>query len=483
MSNQPRARVRQPDSLAATIADLLDDFQIPLPSHAVRIISSERRGQPVVAEQLARVAAYERDNFLRTRMPPLLCSVIDRRGLARKPRIWGRGDWRLARRIATPDVQEKWQAQLARRLCEEILYRSRQPSEQLAGLALEAVARVIGAVAAYLPGTLEQWQEFRDRVAAEAPDYTPGGTTAEQEKAEKALLAHEPAIAPVGLYFGLELSIISRASSVEPARLRLPAEQETPEPFDHVVRRRLEGDEQKVQALVAYLQGWSYVRDEIGRGPTSAEFADYWHFDMPSVRADEAAFREAFPEEEGPERIIRLLEEGLPRSGQLVALMSVGVIDEALAATNTMSAVPLTPGQRWRQPSGVILTLTEVRGETVIGHLSQHGTTSIWAGSPAQVRAEFSLDIPKDLWLLQFDVDVLPSELNEALTRAGIQPTRFARPSDPRPNQAHLRLGTIEAQIVATDEREAKVRLIRALARRHELSADQIRARRLGPAT
>src|ERR671930_575608 len=105
-------RARRPDSLAAAVVELLDGFESPLPTHAVRILLTDQ-GRAVTAEHLARVAAYERDDFLRTRMPPRLCSVIDADALLVSPRWWAIGSWRLQRRILTQDARTLWIAMLA----------------------------------------------------------------------------------------------------------------------------------------------------------------------------------------------------------------------------------------------------------------------------------------------------------------------------------------------------------------------------------
>src|SRR5215217_6335545 len=100
-------RARRAGSLAALTADLLDDYSVPLPTHAVRILLNDREHR-VTAEHLSRLAAYEREDFLRTRMPPRLCSVVDTHANLVKPRWWARGEWRLQRRILTEDAKPIW---------------------------------------------------------------------------------------------------------------------------------------------------------------------------------------------------------------------------------------------------------------------------------------------------------------------------------------------------------------------------------------
>lgn len=470
------SRTRREGSLPTALRAILNDARTPLPNEVLRLFAIERLEKKVSAEQLARVAAYEREAFLRTRMPPALCSVIDPRAVALRPRVWALGEWRLARRIATPDVQRHWQSGLALMLLDEILLRFPPASERLQRLTLEAVARVLGPVAAYTPGGREQWEELRRLVAVENPDPDPTGHTSEQWEAEQALMNYQPSIAASDLYFGIELSVMTRTESY-PEKLRLPAEGEVGTPFDEVASRRLGGDEVKTRELLAYLQGWSLVRDELGRAPSSTEYADHWEYDQASVRAEEALFAKTFPEEDSPERIIRLLENGLPRSGQLVRMMGVAVVD----SDETRAVSAPAPGQRWRRHDGAVLTLTTVEGSAVIGRLEEsQGDNILWASGRDKLLKEFQLELPQDLWLVTFDVDVPPTDLLDLFAaHQDIELERFRRPSDPRPHQNFLRVGTIQLQVVALDAGEARTKVIDALRGRLDLRGEEVRVRSL----
>jgi hypothetical protein len=473
------SRARQQDSLATVIASILDEALIPLPNEVVRVLAIERTERPVSAEQLARVAAYEREAFLRTRMPPLLCSVIDRGAVALRPRVWALGDWRLARRIATPDVQPLWQGGLALELLKQILERFPPASEQLRRQALEAAVRVLGPVAAYMPGDRHQWEELRTLVAEKAYNHNPAGQTGQQLEAEGALLAHDPQIGAANLYFGLELSALTRPPSA-PAKLRLASAGETGTSFDRVVRDRFGGDEDQTRALLAYLQGWSFVRDELGRAPSSIEYADHWRYDQAAVKAEEALFAAAFPEEDLPERLIALLEEGLPRSGQLVQMTGVKVIDSA-----EPSAAPApAPGQHWHRADGALLTVSKVEGLAVIGQLDEAGgERSLWASGRDKLHREFTLDLPRDLWLVSFDVDLDPAGLLGAFAaHPEIEVHRFSRPADPRPGQDFLRAGTVRLQVLASDAETARAKVTRALSGRCDLASEQLYVRSLSGA-
>src|ERR1035441_6669057 len=125
MSISPR-RSRRPDTLAVSVTAVLDDMQCPVSTTAIRIILTDR-SVPVTAERLGRLAAYQREDFQRTHIPPQLVWALLPNGDATSPRWWARGDWRLERRIFTDDVKPQWLARLAERLCLDLAGRPPRP--------------------------------------------------------------------------------------------------------------------------------------------------------------------------------------------------------------------------------------------------------------------------------------------------------------------------------------------------------------------
>jgi hypothetical protein len=184
-------RTRRPESLARAVIELLDDYQCPISTQAVRVILTAR-GRPVPAERLSRLAAYQREDFERTRMPPELCWVLRPDGVAVTPRWWARGHWRLLRRIQTDDVMPIWYATLATRLCHDLASQRGGPDPHLANLALAAAnAALWGRRTFELPASKEDWMRIYREVYAPhngALNNRTGGT-AEQYEAEKALHA------------------------------------------------------------------------------------------------------------------------------------------------------------------------------------------------------------------------------------------------------------------------------------------------------
>jgi hypothetical protein len=388
-----------------------------------------------------------------------------------RPRVWARGDWRTGRRILTPDAEQGWRAALATGLLNEVAEMGKD-DDALVGTTLHAISALLGPEASFRPVDDAEWEELRHAVRAYLPEAGVTTLTGEQHKAEEQL-AGLPAVA---LYFGRS----SEAVPMEPggrALIRLPSHDEVGEPFDRVLRRRLGGDPELHSIAVAYLQGFSFVLDQWGRAPNAEELADFWHFDLPSVKRDEAVFARAFPEESGPERLVRLLEEGLPRTGALRALLEAPVVDPSPPTSQVAPAA----GQRWRAPDGErALTLIETEGDRLLGRMDDRRSdrSVLWEGSRAEI-ADWQLDRPETVWRVRFDVDVIPMTLLGPLSEAGVVVDRMSRPAGPRPGQLGLGVGMIEAHIEAEDEGEAKRKIVEALVGHTSLDPDQVKVRPL----
>lgn len=194
-------RARRAGAIATEVEQLVADFGVPLPTAAVRVLLADR-GRPAAAEHLARVAAGERAEFLRTRLAPRLCNVIAPDGTAAVPRWWAAGAWRLHRRILTADALPLWRARLAEHVCSDLIARRRPASPALADVVHGAVAQLgLAEDLARLPDPAD-WPEVRALVLDFHPDaaVAPYVTTDEQAAAEAALLASDlPALAR---YFG-----------------------------------------------------------------------------------------------------------------------------------------------------------------------------------------------------------------------------------------------------------------------------------------
>lgn len=194
-------RARRAGAIATEIEALLEAFGVPLETHALRVLLADR-GRPTTAEHLARVAAGERTEFLRTRLPPRLGVALTPDGAPLVPRWWAGGDWRLQRRILTDDALPLWRGKLVERICSELIGRRRHASPELAALVRATMARLgLDDEMLRLPDT-EDWQDVRAVLLDNLPGviFAHDVSTSQQYEAEQALLARDRPAAD--LYFG-----------------------------------------------------------------------------------------------------------------------------------------------------------------------------------------------------------------------------------------------------------------------------------------
>lgn len=78
--------------------------------------------------------------------------------------------------------------------------------------------------------------------------------------------------------------------------------------------------------VVALFQEWDLLSDELGREPTIAEFSKRWGVSTATVNRDLRDFREMFPGERSPSRILSLLWDAM--TDEFQPLMAVRVVPE-----------------------------------------------------------------------------------------------------------------------------------------------------------
>jgi hypothetical protein len=183
-------RTRRPGSLPAAVIEVLDDFRCPVSTTAMRILLNDR-GRTVTAEQLGRLAAYQREDFLRTRYPPELCWALTPDGAATNPRWWARGQWRLQRRILTDDVRPIWLAIVAERLCLDLADRPDGRDQGIVSFTLGAIAQVLGSRYFDVPASRDDWLALRREVYEPCTGALNNltGATQQQHEAETRLQA------------------------------------------------------------------------------------------------------------------------------------------------------------------------------------------------------------------------------------------------------------------------------------------------------
>ena len=194
-------RARRGDSLAAAVVDLVDDVQCPVPTTAVRMILTDQ-GRRVSAEQLGALAAYEREDYARTRIPPRLCSAIDQNAIALNPRWWVRGDWRLERRIMTAKAKPIAMTAIAVHLCRHLADRAERADPTLISYTLGLANQLLDLRYFETPLSSNDWMELHARLYAPyngALNNLGGYTSDQHAAAEQLRAANLPGLA---LLFG-----------------------------------------------------------------------------------------------------------------------------------------------------------------------------------------------------------------------------------------------------------------------------------------
>jgi hypothetical protein len=321
-------------SLPAALAAILDAAQVPIPAGSLRALAAVAvPDQKVTAERLSRVAAYEEDAAIRSRKTPRFCWAITQDGVAPSPRIWTRGEWRFPRRVITDEAVQRWTVVLAMFLARQMAEGTEPARAELHKVALEAVARAIGPVAVYPPGSREEWADLQRRIAPLQHPLGPAGFSHEQQAAATELESH---LTQYNLWFGLRDEHRLHQTEDFPPRLRLAHGDEVGTPFDEFVLSKLD-DVPAFREVLAYVQEWDRLTDELGRSPSSSEYAERWRVDIETTRGREMRFRSVFPTEESPARIVRLLWSGVPSEGDFVRLLGQRVVE--------MDALPTVIGR------------------------------------------------------------------------------------------------------------------------------------------
>ena len=88
--------------------------------------------------------------------------------------------------------------------------------------------------------------------------------------------------------------------------------------------------------MVAFIQEWGHVYEDVrqtepGRADvTVEEFAERWNTSLPTAFRMQSEFREIFPTEKTPARLMELLWEGVPEGagGLMKWLLAVHVVED-----------------------------------------------------------------------------------------------------------------------------------------------------------
>lgn len=321
----------------------------PVPTTALRALVGSYRGEVLPAERLGRVLGYERRRYLTHRQPPRIAVALTPEARPAQPQRLADGDWRLGRRIVTPDALRGQAAALGLQLClrADEVPRARDLLRPYVEAAVEAAFRETVEV------TDSDWSALRHEFLG-VQLHSVGGLSPEQWEAEQAMQPYalnpaEPspeqsraardlesqAISGLVQYFGSDASVVT---AMPLTSLRVPQPGESGEAFDDLVRRRA-GDPSIAREVLAFIQEWGRVvdelqRDGLDRPATIEDYLQRWKVSEQEAREHLRLFRQVLPGEDDPGAVWQLLWNAVPGPGgagrpAFVRLISQPVIDSS----------------------------------------------------------------------------------------------------------------------------------------------------------
>jgi hypothetical protein len=294
----------------------------PIPTTALRALVGSYRGETLPAERLGRVLGYERQRYLQQRRAPRIAIALTPDAKPAQPQRLAGGDWRLGRRIVTPDALPRQAAALGVRLCVRGI-EVPEARQQLWPHVQDAAEIAFGWVSTSDRDWLSLHREF-----LQAQPHSLGALSPEQLEAERVL--HPERISGLVQYFGSDEAVVT---SIPLGTLRAPLSGESGEAFDDLIRRRA-GDTAIAREVLAFIQEWGHVADELDRPATIEDYIERWKASEREALERLILFQQVLPGEDDPSAVWNLLWDTVPayeghdRPG-FVRLISQPVIDSS----------------------------------------------------------------------------------------------------------------------------------------------------------
>ncbi len=167
------------------------------------------------------------------------------------------------------------------------------------------------------------------QVAALQHPTGPAHPLSDQTRAEAELEANGPPA--YNLFFGAKEAAQGQLGEAPPG-LRLPLPGDTGTPFDEIVLRRANGDNSQAREVLAFIQEWGVLSDERNEDPALSSYAERWGVDLATAKLRNERFRDLFPSETSPRRVLAMLWEA-DSTESFPRLLSKHVVESALPPT------------------------------------------------------------------------------------------------------------------------------------------------------
>jgi hypothetical protein len=156
-----------------------------------------------------------------------------------------------------------------------------------------------------IPVSNSDWSSLDHRFLQAQPQSLEA-LTPEQRDAAQALESHQ--ISDLVLYFGSDEAVVTATPL---STLRAPLPGEPGEAFDDLVRRRT-GNSAIAREVLAFIQEWGHVEDDLERPATIEDYIQRWRVSEYEARERLRLFHQVLPGEHDPGSVWRLLWDSVP---------------------------------------------------------------------------------------------------------------------------------------------------------------------------
>jgi len=223
-------------------------------------------------------------------------------------------------------------------------------------------------------------------------------------------------------------------------------------PFIDYVHARV--GRRPAQRVLAFIQEWDVLADELGREPTLEEYQRRWQMSRATAYNDQRLFQQAFSGERTPRRILDALWD--LRREEFGPLLAARIVDEGGGGQ------VVEEGQLWLAEDGRFVRLHRVEGQRVSGEVDDDGAGwRRWSADRGELdRMRLVGGSDANVWRVAFQTSRAPQALLEPLGRAGFVVDRVASPDVDWEGGRTMRGGVVEARAAGEGREEVREHLL-----------------------
>jgi hypothetical protein len=225
-------------------------------------------------------------------------------------------------------------------------------------------------------------------------------------------------------------------------------------PFIDYVQGRV--GRRSAQRVLAFIQEWDVLADELGREPTIKEYQERWKMSRATAYNDQRLFQLAFPGEQTPRAILDALWDLRTNFGPLLA---------AKVAVTGSNTPPVQVGQLWLGSEGAFYRIIEIDGDTV--HTNRYDSPDARKADTRFAQSFSEMRIvggpEADIWAVAVQTDANPDAAIRHLAEANFVLDVLSAPSPDWGGVSSMRSATLELRGVAGSEGDLRRVIYQAL--------------------